>query len=260
MNREAFVSCGPVLNMATSLVLWRGCATAAMASSKGTRWERLLNTRAGAWCRSLLSDYKEACREVVVGTRERPLKATIYVALLGGAYACYRTNPDSASFQANILETSNKLALLSPWIRSGTSDGHVQSLVKLHNEGRLRHISLGIASLAYVVDYDPACNLYEARCTALSVPWVEFPKRLLDVGFASRWWLMDQKMKDYDINEEEFKHLTPALVATAPPSAQETERNESLHEKSWKPLVMMDAVDVIGKEGAETREMKENSA
>ncbi|XP_076838781.1 mitochondrial import inner membrane translocase subunit Tim29 [Brachyhypopomus gauderio] len=250
--------------MAASWVLRRVCSTAASASDKGTRWQRLLNSRASAWCRSLLGDYKEACREVVVGAREHPLKAAVYVALLGGTYVCYRTNPDGASFQANLLEKSNELALLSPWTRSGTSDEHVQSLVKLHAEGRLRHLSLGVVSLAYVADHDPACDLYEARCSALSTPWAELPRRLLDVGFAGHWWLLDEKMKDYDINEEEFKHLAPALVATAPPSAQETERNERLHEESWKPLVMgeemKDAVDIVVKEGAVTGERKENSA
>ncbi|KAI4886000.1 hypothetical protein NFI96_000735 [Prochilodus magdalenae] len=192
----------------------------------------------GTWCRSLLGDYKEACREAFVGARERPVKASVYMAVLGGAYVCYRTNPDEVSFQTDLLETSNKLALLSPWIRSGMSDGHVQHLVKLHNQGRLRHLSLGVVSLTYVVDFDPSCSLFEAQCSTLSVPWAELPKRVLDVGFAGRWWMLDNKMKDYDINEEEFKHLPPALAATVPPSVQETERNERLHKESWKSLVV----------------------
>lgn len=190
------------------------------------------------WCRSLLSDYKEACREIFVGAYERPFKASCYVALLGGAYACYHTNPDSTSLQSRILETSNQLALLSPWIRSGTSDGHVQSLARLHNEGRLRYIGLGVVSLAYMEDYDPEPSLYEARCSALSVPWAQLHKRVLDVGFVGRWWLLENEMQNYDINEEEFKHLSAALLATAPPSAQETERNEKLHQESWKAVVM----------------------
>lgn len=224
--------------MAASCVFRRLCSTAAEAQGKGSRWERLKSGRVGVWCRSLLGDYKEACREVVVGARERPFKASAYAVLLGGAYFCYRTNPDNTSFQTDLLETSNKLALLSPWIRSGKSDAHVQNLVRLRNEGRLRYLSLGVASVTYVVSYDPESSLYEAQCSALSVPWAELPGRVLDVGFAGRWWVLHQKMKDYDINEEEFKHLSPALVATAPPSAQETERNERLHRDSLKALVM----------------------
>lgn len=195
------------------------------------------------WCRSLLGDYKEACREVFVGAKERPTKASVYVALLGGAYACYYMNPDNTSFQTNLLDTSNKLALLSPWIRSGTSDGHVQNLVKLRNEGKLRYLSLGLLSLTYKVNFDSDCDLYEAQCSALSVPWAELPRCVVDVGFGGRWWVLDYKMKDYDINEEEFKHLSPALQTTAPPSVQDTERNERLHRESLKPLVMEDVTD-----------------
>ncbi|XP_017580491.2 mitochondrial import inner membrane translocase subunit Tim29 [Pygocentrus nattereri] len=253
-------------SMAASCVLRRFCSAAAAAQSKATRWERLKNSRVGTWCHSLLGDYKEACREVFVGARERPVKATVYAALVGGMYACYRTNPDDTSFQTDLLETSNKLALLSPWIRSGTSDGHVQNLVKLRNQGRLRHLSLGLASLTYVVDFDHECSLYEAQCSALSVPWAELAKRVLDVGFAGRWWVLDHKMKDYDINEEEFKHLPSALAATGPPTAQETERNERLHKESWKPLVMeveeetTVAMDSVRKEGEITAEGKERNA
>lgn len=214
------------------------------------------------WCRSLLSDYKEACREVFVGAYERPLKASFYVALLGGTYACYYTNPDNTSFQSRILETSNQLALLSPWIRSGTSDTHVQSLARLRNEGRLRYVSLGVVSLAYVADYDPEPSLYEARCSALSVPWAQLHERVLDVGFGGHWWVLENKMKNFDINEEEFKHLPPALLATAPPTAQETERNRRLHQDSWKALVMEgeEEVDRMEKGGEVTGEGKESSA
>ncbi|KAL7861181.1 hypothetical protein AOLI_G00175300 [Acnodon oligacanthus] len=247
-------------DMAASSLPRRFCSAAAAARSKDTRWERLKNSRVGTWCRSLLGDYKEACREVFVGARDRPVKASVYVALVGGMYACYRTNPDDTSFQTDLLETSNKLALLSPWIRSGTSDGHVQNLVKLRDQGRLRHLSLGLASLTYVVDFDNECSLYEAQCPALSVPWAELPKRVLDVGFAGRWWVLDRKMKDYDINEDEFTRLPSALAATAPPSARETERNERLHKESWKPVVVEEetavAMDGVRKEGEITAEGK----
>lgn len=194
----------------------------------------------GVWCRSLASDYKEACREIVVGAWERPVKASVYVALLGGAWACFHTKPDQLSFEAALLDRSSQLGLLSPWIRNATSDGHVQSLVKLRNEGRLRHISLGLLSLVYRSDYDPGVTLYEAQCSNLSVPWRELPQRMLDVGFVGRWWILDSKMKDYDVNEEEFKHLPAHMQATWPPSVKEVERSERLHKESWLALTMED--------------------
>lgn len=190
------------------------------------------------WCRSLASDYKEACKEAVLGAWEKPLKATVYVTLLGGASACFYTSPDRSSFEAALLERSNQLGLLSPWIRNATSDGHVQTLVKVRNEGRLRHANLGLLSLVYRGNYDLDCALYEARCSNLSTPWLKFPERLLDVGFAGRWWILDSKMQDFDVNEDEYKHLPAHMQATSPPSVQEVERNEKLHKESWLPLSM----------------------
>lgn len=216
------------------------CAAAdsAAAPASGGRWERLKRSKAGVWCRSLVSDYKEACREMVVGAWERPVKASAYGALLGGAWACFYTRPDQSSFEAALLECSNQLGLLSPWIRNATCDGHVQSLVKFRNEGRLRHASLGFLSLVYHADYDPDVTLYEAQCSNLSVPWRELPQRILDVGFVGRWWILDSKMKDYDVNEEEFKHLPVHMQLTSPPGVQEVERSERLHKESWLALTV----------------------
>ncbi|KAJ0058342.1 hypothetical protein NL108_013289, partial [Boleophthalmus pectinirostris] len=108
---------------------------------------------------------------------------------------------------AALLDRSNQLALLSPWIRNGASDLHVQNLVKLRNQGCLRHLSLGLFSVVYSADFDPQNALYEAACPDLSVPWRELPGRVLDVGFVGRWWVLDKKMEDFDVNEAEYKHL-----------------------------------------------------
>ncbi|XP_071388735.1 mitochondrial import inner membrane translocase subunit Tim29 [Centroberyx affinis] len=215
------------------------------APVKTGRWERLKNSRAGVWFRSMCSDYKEACREVAVGAWERPVRASVYAALLGGVWACFETRPDDASFDEALLERSNRLGLLSAWIRSSASDGHVQTLVKLRNEGRLRHLSLGPLSLVYRADHDPEASLYEARCSDLSPPWRELPGRVLDVGFAGRWWVLDSKMKDYDVNEDEFKHLPEHMQAAAAPGAKEVERNESLHKDSWLPLEMKEEEEEV---------------
>ncbi|KAM9393074.1 mitochondrial import inner membrane translocase subunit Tim29 [Pholidichthys leucotaenia] len=210
----------------------------AAAPALTTRWERLKNSKAGVWCRSLFSDYREACREIAISAWERPLKALVYVSLLGGAYACFYVKPNWSSFEGALLEHSNQLALLSPWIRSATSDSHVQNLMKLRNSGCLRHASLGLLSVIYYANHDPDTSLYEAQCTGLSVRWRELPRRVLDVGFVGHWWILDSKMKDYDVNEGEFKHLPAHMRETSPPSVQEVERNERLHRESWLPVMM----------------------
>ncbi|KAM6957264.1 mitochondrial import inner membrane translocase subunit Tim29 [Aplochiton taeniatus] len=251
--------------MASSLGLRTLCSNVSVAI-KTTRWEKLKSSKAGVWCRGLLTDYKEACKEAVVGAWERPFKASVYLSLLGGAWACSYTNPDDTSFENTLLEQSNQLGLLSPWIRNRDSDGSIQNLVKLHNQGRLRHISLGVVSLIYCADYAEDANLFEAQCSNLSVLWRELHRQVLDIGFAGRWWILHSKMKDYDVNEEEFRHLPAAMVTTTPPSVKVVETNERLHKESWLPLNVEESIEkeaggqseqsMAGYESAESEEHK----
>ncbi|KAJ3600703.1 hypothetical protein NHX12_031681 [Muraenolepis orangiensis] len=224
--------------MAASLVSRRLFSSAATTTVKATRWERLKQSRAAMWSSGLMSDYREAIREVGVGIWERPVKASFYFGLLGGAWACFHTRPDKTSFQTLLLEVSNKLGLLTPWVRNETSDQHVLNLVRLRNEGRLRHLSLGLVALTFRADHAPEVDLYEAQCSNLWVPWRELPERVLDVGFAGRWWVLDSKMKDYDVNDGEFKNLPEHMKATQPPGAREVEAIEKLHKDSWLPVQM----------------------
>ncbi|XP_023813686.1 mitochondrial import inner membrane translocase subunit Tim29 [Oryzias latipes] len=236
MRSSAIAGCGFAnMSRAVRRALSTG-ADAAAARLSGSRWERLKNGKAGVWCRSLLSDYREACRDMVVGARERPLKASLYAVALGGGWFCFHSQPGQSEFQAALVERSNQLGLLSPWTRSAASDAHVQNLVKLQSQGRLRLLSLGLLSVVYGVDHDPDTTLYEAQCSSLSAPWREIPHRVLDVGFCWRWWVLESKMKDYDVNEEEFRHLPADMQRTSPPGLQGVQRNESLHRQSWLPL------------------------
>ncbi|NXH11169.1 TIM29 translocase, partial [Bucco capensis] len=54
-------------------------------------------------------------------------------------------------------------------------------------------------------------SLYQAQCSYLQPRWQELPGRLLDVGFCGRWWWLREKLKDCDINEEEFQGLPERL-------------------------------------------------
>ncbi|NXR98158.1 TIM29 translocase, partial [Oxylabes madagascariensis] len=61
-------------------------------------------------------------------------------------------------------------------------------------------------SLAAAEPHGAEPALYAARCPHLRPPpWSPGP--LLDVGFLGRWWLLEEALRDGDINEEEFGHL-----------------------------------------------------
>ncbi|CAJ0935745.1 unnamed protein product [Ranitomeya imitator] len=178
-------------------------------------WGRMKDKKMVIWTRSLLRDYKEACKDIVVGARERPFKASVYLSLLAGD-----------SFRCSLLEASSSLLLLSPWMRSGTADGHVQRLLALSHQGRLRH-----------APYDPDCDLYNTQCPHLRPRMADFPGRVLDVGFFGQWWLLRNKMKDFDINEDEFSHLPPCMKTIAYNDLH-SEENEKLYEIKFQPVVM----------------------
>ncbi|KAM9312053.1 mitochondrial import inner membrane translocase subunit Tim29 [Gastrophryne carolinensis] len=202
-------------------------------------WVRMKNGKMATWTKSLLHDYGEACKDIVVGAKERPGKATIYVALLAGVGVCSSKAPSEDSFQSSMLEASSDLLLLSPWTRSGKSDQHIQRLMALRNQGRLRYINLTLFSLMYEAPYDPQCDLYPTQCPHLKPRWSDFPSRVLDLGFFGRWWFLQQKMQEFDINEEEFSRL-PAHMRTISPNDLHSEENERLYERKFQPFVFSD--------------------
>ncbi|KAG8547620.1 hypothetical protein GDO81_027927 [Engystomops pustulosus] len=214
-----------------------GTAASVTPPAKPGFWERMKEKKMVVWTKSLLRDYKEACKDIVVGAKDRPGKAALYLSLLAGVGVCSSRAPSEDSFHCSLLEASASLLLLSPWTRSGTSDGHVQRLMELSNEGRLRHLDLLVVSLVYEAPYDPECDLYNTQCPHLQPRMVDFPRRVLDIGFLGQWWLLRNKMKDFDINEEEFRHLPPGMRSITHNDLHSQE-NERLYESKYKPILM----------------------
>uniref|UniRef100_A0A8D0BAP6 Translocase of inner mitochondrial membrane 29 n=1 Tax=Salvator merianae TaxID=96440 RepID=A0A8D0BAP6_SALMN len=211
--------------------------TLGQAPEKRRLWERLRSGRLASWWKSLLRDYADACREVAVGIRQHPAKAGLYALLLAGAVGCSMHSPSDASFEGSLLEASGALLLLSPWTRSRRSEGHVQRLLQLRNRGQLRFQSLVFFSLVYEAPFDPGTDLYLAHCKHLKPRWLEFPGRVLDVGFWGRWWVLNAKMRDADINDDEFQRL-PEHLRTVSFHNLHSETNERLFDEKYKPVVL----------------------
>ncbi|NP_001090419.1 uncharacterized protein LOC779331 [Xenopus laevis] len=225
-------------------VVWRRSCSGSAATGQATeavkklgRWERFKNGKMAVWTKSLLHDYAEACKDIVVGAKERPGKAAFYLSLLAGAGVCSSKAPAYDSFQSCMLDASASLLLLSPWTRSRRSDQHVQKLMDLRNQGRLRHLDLFLFSVVYEAPYDPDCDLYPAHCPHLQPRWSQLPSRVLDVGFFGRWWLLREKMEDFDVNEEEFASL-PAPMRTISWNDLHSEENEKLFQLKFRPITM----------------------
>ncbi|KAM5238044.1 mitochondrial import inner membrane translocase subunit Tim29 [Ctenodactylus gundi] len=214
----------------------RGGAGAAgeTAAAKPGVWARL-----GAWARALLRDYAEACGDAAAAARARPGRAAAYVGLLGCAATCCALAPGEAAFEEALLEASGTLLLLAPATRDRDAESFVQRLLWLRGRGCLRHASLGLCSLVYEAPFDAQASLYQARCRYLQPRWVDFPGRVLDVGFAGRWWVLGARMRDCDINHEEFLHLPPHLRVVGRHQLH-SEANERLFEEKYTAVVLTD--------------------
>ncbi|XP_061017182.1 mitochondrial import inner membrane translocase subunit Tim29-like [Dama dama] len=204
------------------------------AAAKPGVWGRL-----GAWARSLLQDYAEACKDAAAAARARPGRAAVYLGLLGGAAACCSLAPSEAAFEEALLDASGTLLLLAPATRNRDSEAFVQRLLWLRGRGCLRHVSLGLCSLVYEAPFDAQASLYQARCRYLQPRWTDFPDRILDVGFVGRWWVLGARMRDCAINDHEFLHL-PAHLRIVGPHQLHSEANERLFEEKYKPVVLTD--------------------
>ncbi|XP_014817714.1 PREDICTED: uncharacterized protein C19orf52 homolog, partial [Calidris pugnax] len=80
--------------------------------------------------------------------------------------------------------------------------------------------------------------LYAARCPLLRPPfWKDLPARLVDVGFGGRWWVLGSRLRDCDINEEEFLGLPPPLRRLDPQNLR-SHRNEELFLEKFKPVLL----------------------
>ncbi|KAM6218302.1 mitochondrial import inner membrane translocase subunit Tim29 [Rhynchocyon petersi] len=204
------------------------------AAVRPSVWARL-----ATWSRALLRDYAEACGDAAAAARARPVRAAVYVGLLGGAAACCALAPSETAFEEALLDASGTLLLLAPATRNRHSEAHLQRLLWLRGRGRLRHQNLGLCSLVYEAPFDAQTSLYQARCSYLQPRWVDFPGRVLDVGFVGRWWVLGARMRDYDINDDEFLHL-PAHLRVVGPHQLRSEANEQLFDEKYRPVVLTD--------------------
>uniref|UniRef100_A0A8C2VZM4 Translocase of inner mitochondrial membrane 29 n=1 Tax=Chinchilla lanigera TaxID=34839 RepID=A0A8C2VZM4_CHILA len=98
---------------------------------------------------------------------------------------------------------------------------------------------LGLCALVYEAPFDAQASLYQARCRHLQPRWLDFPGRVLDVGFAGRWWVLGARMRDCDVNHAEFLRLPPHLRVVRARQLR-SEANERLFEEKFRAVVLTD--------------------
>ena len=90
-------------------------------------------------------------------------------------------------------------------IRNPKSEKYLTWVEQCYNEGTIRRLNLGIVSFMWLDNFDSASAVYKAICPYLKPRYVTFQQRIIDVGFMDNWWILEHKMRDYDVNESEFQ-------------------------------------------------------
>ncbi|XP_045602244.1 mitochondrial import inner membrane translocase subunit Tim29 [Procambarus clarkii] len=158
----------------------------------------------GNYWASVAQDYKEMVQDVIVDSRRQPLKAATYLSIIAGYICAVKTNPNKMDFQDTLQKYMNESAMLSDKIRNKEVDAHFNYMVDCYNHGLVRRLSLGFCSLLWVDNYSKVCGVFKSQCEYLTPQYLTFHERIMDVGFFGTWWGIDAKMKEFDINPEEW--------------------------------------------------------
>ncbi|GFS70444.1 uncharacterized protein NPIL_421211 [Nephila pilipes] len=154
---------------------------------------------------NLYADYKSFVLEIRDGCVNRPKKALLITTGFATLIGAMQTNPNEHSFFDQHAKNSSALIMVAEPIRNPAVEEHVTYLNRCINQGLLRRMDLLFFSLMWVADYHKECNIYSTQCKYLRPDFLTFYERIVDVGVFGSWINLILKMKDFDINPNEWK-------------------------------------------------------
>uniref|UniRef100_A0A6G1S779 Uncharacterized protein C19orf52 n=1 Tax=Aceria tosichella TaxID=561515 RepID=A0A6G1S779_9ACAR len=158
--------------------------------------------------KNLSIDYLEVFKEVRQNARKRPLKASFYGASTLFVLNLFRANEGLRSYTSEVISACNRLGSVTENSRNPLSNEFIQQIGELNCHGVLRQIDLGFSTLIYKADANPDLALFRYHCSHLQPSFIEIlTDRVVDLGLLGHWINLELKMKDYDINEEEYKDM-----------------------------------------------------
>ncbi|XP_037937415.1 mitochondrial import inner membrane translocase subunit Tim29 [Teleopsis dalmanni] len=181
----------------------RANALRARISNTFTLPERFKGTVVEKWAKywtGLVRDYKDVGVDVVKFGYNKPRKALVITGASLGLYACVKRNPDEEVFLQLLRQWNNKLILVSPTEQNVIAKEYVRDLELVLNRNTLRTLSLGFCTLLWVDLYSKDDCTYKAICEYTGVDYLKFYQYIIDIGFWNRYWRLDWKMRNFDIN------------------------------------------------------------
>merc|ERR1712080_54545 len=151
------------------------------------------------------NDYTEALKDFKNEAVAKPVKSSIYSALIGFAGYCWIHNPDEESFKDSFMTNGLDLSLIGDPIRNPRSQNLHDYVSKAFNAGLIRRLNLRVCSIIWVDDYHSGLGLWAARCDLLQPSYLDIVRhRVVDIGFLGRWWISSGKMEECDVNFTEW--------------------------------------------------------
>ena len=155
--------------------------------------------------KNILSDYVEVSKDVAKDARSYPLKY-LTLGMFGCVITCVcRRCPNLKDYHSEIIEYSNEIGLCADTTRNSRSKGHVDDMSMLLADRYLQCINFGIFSVIIRRPSSAQCRNYHQVCAHLHPRVWTFHERVVDVGVWGQWLFLDKIMKDFDVNETEFK-------------------------------------------------------
>lgn len=164
---------------------------------KGTVVEKWL-----LYWKGLLNDYSDVFIDVGKHIRDKPIRSSIYAAFGASIIYCAKHNPSETDFIEKLRYHNADMILVDKSCHNPISSKYLVFLERCYNEKIIRRLNIGIGSFLWIDDYDRALGLYKVTCKYTKPDYLTWHKRIIDVGFMDKWWKLEEKMIDYDVNGE----------------------------------------------------------
>ena len=144
-------------------------------------------------------DYKDVFVGVLQQTKEKPIRAGLYGVTGYSAYKCIENNPSHLEFLEQLRYYNTDLVQVDQRCQKPESAEYITFLHRCYNENVVRYLNVGVMSFIWIDDYDKALGLYKSTCSYTQPEYLTFHKRIVDIGFWNKWWILTNKMKNYDV-------------------------------------------------------------
>lgn len=106
------------------------------------------------------------------------------------------------------------------------SEYYLNELNKLENAGLIEYKSLVLFSLIMAKKFRDCDSSYEKQCAQLHSPsrynifnsvnnFLKFTSRIIDIGFCGEWLFLNKRLRDYDVDEDEWKSSSQTTTSSS---------------------------------------------